>query len=151
MEKNEYFVYYLEDSPLFVYRKGRWNEERDDWDWYESKEYFSGLDCKLSYYYLDFFNGKLHFNTNFKNEAMPGELAYDRFDAEEFLSVAEKYMNEFDKYSNYVKAKLTNMRDKELMKKADQDKIKVARESDYKRRNEEAEEILFSKIKRRNK
>ena len=151
MEKNEYFIYYLEDSPLFVYRKGKWDEDKNDWNWYESREYFSGLDCNLSYYYLEFFNGRLSFKTNFKKEAMPGELAYDKFDAEEFLSVAERYINEYDKYSNYVKAKLTGMRDKELMKKADQHKIKTSKESSYKKRIKEAEDVLFSKMRRGNK
>lgn len=128
MEKTEYYFYNLSGTPLFIYRKGTNDTVRRRFQCTESKEYFSGLDCELSFDGVKFFNGKL---------SLP-YAKLERITQEEFIARGTDLLDKMDEQAELVKSKLHSLLDTKYQemgnKESFNNKVVACKNSNYHRR-----------------
>ena len=90
----EFFIYETHKMPYFIYRRGMVNSKTDVFEWLESREFLSGLDCEISEQGLSFFNGKLIFDNPSKIKQVSKEDFFSRLEEtmerEDFDQKAQK-------------------------------------------------------------
>ena len=97
----EFYIYETNKHsvPYFIYRRGMVNSQTDVFEWLESREFISGLDCEISEQGLSFFNGKVVFDNISKVRLVSQD---------EFFARIGEYTRDLPYYSKVQKAKLMN-------------------------------------------
>lgn len=98
MKTTEYYIYELDDSPLFIYT------EKSEFS-SQTKEYFSGMPFKVKPEGVELFHGDVF---------LPAENKLREVEKEVFIKEATKFLDNMESYGAYLRYKLNDLHKKYL-------------------------------------
>jgi len=99
MDKTKYYIYNLNGTSLFIFKRSTTDTTGRRIHSIETKEYFSGLECAVTTTGVKFFRGKL---------SLPVNKLYE-ISQEEFIQNGQDYLDSSEEYGEVVKTKLNEL------------------------------------------
>ena len=135
MDKQEFYVFHNKNLPLYIYRKGIWNEETKEYDFDSFKEYFTELECEFDFNKLIFHKGAVVFYTNKFGEEAPDELGYEELTDKEFMNAIYPKIEATNEIASEINSLFDSMMDENLSKKCEQFKVEKSKPKYQKKSN----------------
>jgi hypothetical protein len=120
MKTTEYYIYDLDDSPLFIYT------EKSDFI-SQTKEYFTGMSTRVEPEGVVLFHGDL---------LLPAKGCLRKVDKDSFMNEAIQYLDNMEEYGTYLRGKLNFLHKQNASKTEKKDNTGFKVINSKKRKNE---------------